>query len=157
MNRHCTEPVTFFVDSKPAIQSLTRHIFTSQTVRNCFETLCLLSKTCCVTLSWVKAHVGHHFNEIADQQAKLGTESEQTILTPIPWSTIKHEILTNSYKCWKLRWKKGKICRQTRLMIPEPDPNFSKYLIQFNRKDISLMIQFLTGHNRLLYHQYKYF
>ena len=42
------------------------------------------------TIAWIKAHIGHEGNELADQEAKKGTEQSNTIIaTPLPRKDIK--------------------------------------------------------------------
>ena len=102
----------------------------------------------------MKAHAGHELNELADEQAKLGTLDEEVNSLPVPWCILKKELKDKLLKSWNQRWTNEVTCRQTKLMLPSPDQNFSKYLIQSSRTELSSLIQFLTGHNYLLYQQF---
>ena len=82
------DPITFFIDSQAAILALVGHTFTSRTVKECFDVICKLANTHTVTLSWVKAHAGHELNELADEQAKLGTLVEEVTSIPVPWCIL---------------------------------------------------------------------
>ena len=48
--------------------------------------------------------------------------------------------------------KNERTCRQKRLISPDINPILTKYLYQQNRSSLSLLTQFITGHNYLCYH-----
>ena len=155
LNKPNQDHIHFFIDSKTAILALTKKYFISQTVLECFYALMELANTNSVTLHWVKAHVGHTLNERADELAKLGTEASNITILPRTWASVKAEIANNTHNQWTKRWHNEGSCRQTRLMIPDITPNLTKYLLKLNREEASLVVQFATGHNYLMYHQVK--
>ena len=65
------KPVTIFSDSQAALASLANMKVKDNATASCSSLLNQLGHTREVTLKWVKAHVGHTWNEFADQQAKL--------------------------------------------------------------------------------------
>ena len=94
-------------------------------------------------------------NEQADQLAKQGTTSQNIRRPPRTWASVKRDVSGSLIKEWNRRWKDERTCRQTRLMLPQISSNFTKYLFQLDRIDASTVIQFVTGHNHLWYHQFK--
>ena len=62
----------FFVDSQAALLTIDKPTVNSYTVERCIAQLNKLGKKMSVTLKWVKAHVGHIRNEVADELAKAG-------------------------------------------------------------------------------------
>ena len=97
-------PVHFFIDSKATILALTKKVFTSRTVHDCYLALLRLAKTDSVTLHWVKAHVNHPLNEQADELAKQGTESDNLTNPPRTWASIKTELSIKLLSDWNKRW-----------------------------------------------------
>ena len=69
-----------------------------------------------------------------------------------PW--IKGELHKTTLSKWERRWQNRKSCRQTRLVLPSPWRPMSSYLFNLNRTEIGRMVQFITGHNHLRYHQF---
>ena len=69
--------------------------------------------------------------------------------------TLYNKIKTETINKWKMRWKRDTTCRQTRLMLPHPNPIFTKFLFTLSRTEVSLLLQFVTGHNYLKYHLYN--
>ena len=146
------EPIHFYVDSQPAIRAVTGIECESKTVLQCKKTIeQLLQTPRSVTFHWVRAHVGHELNEKADRAAKFGTMSRWTYEVPIPWCQIKAKLRAETYTNWTTRWQGEITCRQTRLILPKPSSEMSKFLLNLTRADISRMVQFITGHNYLRY------
>ena len=69
--------IKIFSDSQAALLALNSAEITSELVLKTKEALNLLAQcTQRVTLVWIKAHVGHPGNEIADELAKEATKKE---------------------------------------------------------------------------------
>ena len=71
---------------------------------------------------------------------------------PVSWSHIKTELKNASIRTWYKRWAREPTCRQTRLLLPCYYPRLSQMLWKLDRRSLSKMVQFITGHNYLLYH-----
>jgi hypothetical protein len=117
-----------------------------------------------VTISWIKAHIEHPGNELADKQAKAGTIPRHGPrpwhweLHPEPNSILKSNIKTKINEQWQIRWTKNPVCWQSKCFIQNISKNtnkFDKLLKTSNRDTIGKLIQFITGHCNLNYHQKK--
>ena len=63
----------------------------------------ITSRNIHVTLSWIKAHVRHEGNELADTQAKLGAGREIVNATTLaPWGSVKIAINEAIQAEWNL-------------------------------------------------------
>jgi ribonuclease HI len=148
-----TDTVTFYVDSQSALLALDKWFSESHLVRECKAMLDRLSENKAVTLKWVKAHIGHEGNERADTLAKEGAAGEGPVATlRPPYAMFRSAIMDHLRDRWELRWKALVSCRQSRAFMPTPDPSIRRGLLRLNRKWLSIMIQFITGHNFLNYH-----
>ena len=149
-----TPRVTIFSDSQAAISSLNSLKVKSKTVLNCIRQLNLLGNNCQVDIKWVKAHADHPGNEFADKEAKLGTtnvNNRLNVLPPDSWA--KNLIRSSIMKAWKLRWFLDKECRQTKIWFPRPDITKSNFSINQSRIKLGLLVEMITGHNRLNRHE----
>ena len=66
--------IKIFCDSQAALKALQHTIIKCNSVADChfgLQTLAEMVRK--ITLVWIKAHVGHPRNELADEYAKLGT------------------------------------------------------------------------------------
>ena len=72
-----------------------------------------------------------------------------------PQKHLYNTIKTKTINLWKTRWKRETTCRQTRLMLPKPNSIFTKHLFTLSRGELSMLLQFVTGHNYLRYHLYN--
>ena len=139
-----------------SLQALDSIKMTSKTVRDAaIELNKLASITRRLTLCWIKAHVGHPGNEIADQLAKRATEFIHLQEVPIATSQIKATLKSKFYEWWRSDWEKESTCRQTKQFHPIPDSNMCKNLTKLARSQLSLYIKIVTGHNNLAYHAAK--
>ena len=57
-------------------------------------------------------------------------------------------------KKWRSSWTLQTQCRQTKLWSALPDHDISKALLETNRKVLSYLIQIISGHGFLNYHQH---
>ena len=113
------QSVTIFSDSQAALGSLAALKVSDKTVADCIEKLNLIAIDREVTLKWVKAHVGHTWNEFADEQAKLGTSNtDNKVDIPPPYSWTKNLIGQATYNAWTRRWSNLEEARQTKIWFP---------------------------------------
>ena len=151
-----TENVTIFSDSMSGLHALAGIQTKSKVVKNCIENLNKLGETCHIELKWVKGHASHTGNEIADFLAKTGSTNElNKVDLPPPKGIAAKKIFDAMYIKWNQRWKSSTEFRQTKLFFPEIDRKKSNTLCNLDRKSLGLMVQILTGHNRLHYHESK--
>ena len=151
-----TKCVTIFSDSKSGLQAISGIQIKSKVVKNCVDSLNELGKTCKVELKWVKGHAGHSGNELADYLAKTGTTNElEKVDLPPPKCIAMTKISSAMYKVWNDRWISSQGCRQTKIFFPTLNRVKSKTLINLDRQNLGSMVQVLTGHNRLRYHESK--
>ena len=149
------QTITFFSDSQASLAALNKLTVKSDTVDKCLNALNALGKKNTIHLRWVKAHVGIHGNEVADSLAKkgssLGEGPTNEILTP----QVKQKSGINDYfhKKWSKAWKSYEEARQTKIWFPIPNSKKSSLLLRLDRKNLSRLVQFLTGHNKLKRHK----
>ena len=149
------EPTTFYSDSQAALRAISKPECKSYTVWECRQALRSLRRHRPVRLRWIKAHVGHKYNEEADKLAKKGTTSTNFVATHTPMRQIKTELRHRTIRTWMDRWAKDITCRQTRLIVPKPSKYLTDFLFDQHRTEFSSMVQFCTGHNFLKYHRYN--
>ena len=149
------QTITFYSDSQAALASLKKLTIKSETVYNCLSALNVLGRENRVHLRWVKAHVGIQGNEVADFLAKKGTSLADGLVNELLTPQVKQKKEINNYyfKKWCHSWKSYGQARQTKIWFPTPDPKKSAELLKQKRSDLSILVQFLTGHNRLKRHK----
>ena len=154
--------ITFRIDNQAMLHSLNSHVCDQKSVWDSIRFLNKLGESNTVQLQWIKAHVGHLGNEVADAMAKEGTLAAGTSALPlspglVPDAHIKSSIKAHIIALWKRRWQKtcspgpDQECRQTALWFPEPSDKLSKSLGKYNRKQLGRMVEFVTGHCNLNY------
>ena len=149
-----TTGATLFSDSQAALASLVNLKVKSKTVKTCIDNLNLIASDCAVHLKYVKAHLEWSGNHFADFCARQGTTTSTNRLDiPMPISWVKQKITNLAYKIWTNRWFSIKEARQTKLWIQKPNKVISNFMINCNRKDLSLVCQMITGHNFLNRHE----
>ena len=96
--------ITFMVDSKAALMALDNVDTSSELVKHTKNAINELANTHEIHLRWIKAHVDHKGNEIADAAAKTGCtlQNEQNIKPSR--AHIKSLINDEMYKIWNQRW-----------------------------------------------------
>ena len=99
--------IKIYSDSQAAILALDKNEINSQLVKDTIQIWELITnRNIHVTLSWIKAHVGHEGNELADTQAKLGASREIiNATTLVPWGSVKTAINEAIQAEWNIRWK----------------------------------------------------
>ena len=107
-----------------------------------------------ITIKWVKAHNNFLGNDIADEEAKKGTDKPNTCGIGYSKNKLKQNIREHFDHLWIHRVQRLESCRQTKLMMPRPNYPKSKEIIQQDRHTISLLTQFITGHAHLNRHNW---
>jgi hypothetical protein len=106
-----------------------------------------------VTLQWVKADVGIPGNEMADEAAKAGSQSNRFRQMEI--NNSRTELKTYIRDARNLEWariwadREGKDCRQTRLFFPTLNPKVWKDIKAYSNLTptcLARIIRFVTGH-----------
>ena len=144
--------IKFFSDTQAALQALKSNNCKAQTI-NTHEALNTLAEHAkVVRLTWIKAHIGLDGNELADEYAKLGTVDATTkIRTQTTYKEIKAATREYIYHKWKEKWKALKKCRMTKVCYDGPDRRVGKVVSRLSKKDMTLFIHAITGHNNLNY------
>ena len=65
----------------------------------------------------------------------------------------KNQIDNYFQKKWSKAWKSYDQARQTKIWFPKPDCKKSTQLLTMQRNNLSRLVQFLTGHNKLKRHK----
>ena len=149
--------IKFYTDSQSAIKAAQKYCVRSKLVQECKEVLNTLANQNTVTLEWVPGHEGHMGNEVADRLAKRGTDQQNH--GPSPFAPRTNGTTVNVIKKWERKqhnteWKAISQCRQTKLLLPEINENWSREIIRKNRSNIRKLTQILTGHANLKRHRH---
>ena len=153
-----TIPTIILSDSQAAIRALDSPDITSKVVLEATSNLDGLAQETSVEIRWIKAHVGHVGNELADRAAKAATELEMAgpgPFLPVPIIQRKKDIYHAMEKEWLDRWNARSDCRQSKMHWAAPDRYASVALLHLTREEIGATIQILSGHNFFNYHREK--
>ena len=138
--------IIFKVDSQAAIKALGAQETNSSLAHDAFRTLKTLAKDNKVKIEWIKAHVGHEGNELADDAAKKAAELPPEATSQPAKRELWNAIEATTREKWQIRWTTSKICRQTKYFFSEIDKGKSTRLMEKGRKRLGLLVRFLTGH-----------
>ena len=72
-----------------------------------------------------------------------------------PKSETNKIIKNHTHDLWKKRYNKSIKSSTMEYLVPEIDTALSGQLMKMSRADLSIAIQYLTGHNFLLHHEKK--
>ena len=156
-HQHKQKYIKIFCDSQAALKALRAPIIYSLTVLQCHNRLIdLANLTRKLTLTWIKAHVGHPGNELADEYAKIGTiDTSNWQHINKTKTNISNLIEDYMYKKWLIAWEKQPGCRQTKYFYPSPSKIMYKRTCKLARSQLTLIIQIITGQNKLNYLSHK--
>jgi hypothetical protein len=105
-----------------------------------------------IDFHWVKAHAGHHSNELADQLAKEAASStENEIYKKIPKSTVIRELNEGCLIKWQSEWDKTTKGQITKDFFPVTQDRL-KMKIQIT----PIFTKMITGHGNLESYLYKF-
>ena len=148
-----TRSVCIFTDSQAALQALAKVQINSNVVKNCILELNKLGESTSVEIKWIKAHFGFTGNEMADQEAKSGTKKIVEEKIPPPYRMALSKIEEATRQLWDQRWTQSSECRQTKQWFTATNNSLSKKLMRTSRHQLGQIVQLVTGHNFLRYHQ----
>jgi len=111
--------LTIHTDSKITLQSLKnpknhRHLIDE--IRK--NTLTLGKHNWQITFTWIKAHVGHQGNELADKLAKEAAGEEMITYNRIPICEIVQQSREESLKEWQTQWDRTTKASTTKEFFP---------------------------------------
>ena len=157
--------INFYVDSQAAILALNKYIVTSAAVAASKNKLSELGDSNKVTINWIKAHVGHKGNEIADRLAKRGANLIDDIdepIIPVATQVIKRKIDVWAENKHKHRWKSKRKhilekyeYKETKIFLPEPAGRIWKQLKNLTRREARICTAMITGHSLLQKHMVR--
>ena len=159
LNKIAVKPkfMKIFCDSQAALLALNNRMISSELVE---DVVCklgeLTSREIRVSLVWIKAHVNHKGNEIADELAKRGTELDPELMVRVPKPKVyfENELESAIDRRWADDWSSYRHGRQTKIFIQRPDKKISQSALGLSRRDLSRLVSAITGHGPFGYHQH---
>jgi ribonuclease HI len=148
--------VKIFIDNQSVIKALDAPVIRDNSVRlTALELNQATTMVSSIKLVWVKAHNGNTGNELADELAKSGTLLPEVSTNDIPYppAELRRIISEHILEEWIQDWTQYPLARQSKFFLPKPDKYQCKNIINNSRKDLSLLIRMISGHNALLYHR----
>ena len=73
----------------------------------------------------------------------------------MPKGEVAKTITSNTTDIWKERWGKQIKSKTMECLLPTLESDLPKQIMKLSRQDISIAIQYLSGHNFLLHHEKK--
>jgi len=106
-----------------------------------------------VEFSWIKAHMGHRGNEMADQQAKEAANNKdiEECYTKIPKSVVISEMQEQSVKRWQREWMETTKGAITKSFFPKIEDR-----LKMNLNTTPNYTTIVTGHGNINAYLYKY-
>ena len=131
---------------------------TTKTIKQLKEKLNAYANLRPLTIRWIRAHVGHTGNELADHLARTGSETKTldcypTI--PVPKSFISLKLKDHFMARWQKVWT-AKGPRQSKIFFPEVSGGKTKKLVKWSKQNLNLLIQIGTGHALVAHHISKW-
>lgn len=151
--------IKILMDSQAALKALNGQNIRSEMVRRTIQELSTLGfEIPRLTLAWIKAHVGHEWNEMADLTAKQGAlEPSMRIKIDIPLlqTEISNKIKTLIYNKWHLRWYASTDYKHSKNFLSKPNPTKAKKILELPRLKMKRFVKIVLGLKNLGYFQYK--
>ncbi len=122
------------------------------TLAECLDSLEYLTRANSVEIALDPIYEGDVCKAMARDQAKLGAINGTPLFTPkkVTIGIIEEHFADQ----WAHRWRTTLGCRQTKLWIQDPRQD-SRWAIVLDWGNLSKLMQAITGHNYLRYHQFK--
>ena len=138
--------------SQAALQAIQSPTINCNSVVDCHYSLLSLSERVhTLKLVWIKAHVGHPGNELADTYANIGTiDTTKAATTYTSMNTIKTLVTESIYHNWKEKWLSYPGCRQTKYFFPEPSSIKYKQIGRLARSQLAVSFGTRAREVRLL-------
>ena len=133
--------IIIYSDSRSALQALGRSKVKSAQLHSVMLLLNHVAASNTVVLRWVKAHVGHAGNELADEQAKQGAVSRlpSDEEAPLTANNIRRNKLRDKIVLhWEEHWRALHPCRQTKLFFPFTNKKLSVQTCSCDRRTFSV-------------------
>ena len=92
-----------------------------------------------LTLVWIKAHVGHPENEIADELARRATKFEHCKVIRRSVAQNKAALKEAIYTVWAEKWESEPTCKQTRQFFRNPCSKTIKLLLKMARSQLLIL------------------
>jgi ribonuclease HI len=149
------ESIDIISDSKASLQAIKKNVTMSSLTKCCKLSLDSLHKLKPIKLHWIKAHVGHYGNELADHQAKLGTtipDFNVEPIIPVSKSWVTNKIKKYVHSEWTKAWRALPEARQTKIFFPTPHRIKSRKLMNYNRESFAELFRWISGHSFHRYH-----
>ena len=111
--------ITIHTDSRITLQSLKNpknHKHLIDEIRK--KAISLAKHNWHITFTWIRAHVGHYGNELADKLAKEAAGKDAISYNRIPICEIAQQLRENSLKKWQLQWDRTTKAQTTRQFFP---------------------------------------
>jgi ribonuclease HI len=105
INNNTPRTIMIHTDSRITLESLKNkknryHLI--EEIRK--KTIALEEENWDIECTWIKAHVGHYENELADNLAKEATRNSDICYNKIPKSKIEHQEREKSIEKWQQQW-----------------------------------------------------
>ena len=151
------QKITIYTDSQAALMAMDSRMTSSRLVHETKVKWNHVGTYNQVTLHWIKAHVGHEGNELADNLAKDGIKFPETpVLLTKAWikSFLKEKLIQKWDKQW-LQTGPDKY-RHTKMWLPKITTPLRGGVLKFhNRKVVGLLAQWITSFNNMNYHTWR--
>jgi ribonuclease HI len=146
--------IHFFVDNQAALKTVMNNHYTEMTPWATHSLLNKVGEKNTLILSWIKAHVGHEGNELADQLAKQGTKCSNKNSMPLARSAIHKQLEMKTTAAWQKEWDQySPKARQSRYFLEGPRGGIWKDLSTQERSTVGRCVRFITGHAFLRKHE----
>jgi len=139
--------ITIRTDSQSAIKALQNASSTTVLVQEIYSQLRIAQQSQIhISFAWIRAHEGNIGNELADQLAKMGAVSHQSIAYDLmPVSYVKKIVYQKNLQMWNEKWTNANTGENTRQFLPTIYDRI-RYKKLFTTD--FYLTQFLTNHGK---------